>query len=136
MKPKGFTLLELMIVVAIIGILAAIAWPRYQQYVIETNRTDGKRELLQTAQELERCYTLYNAYNDANCTINTTMKTTTGIPSKDGFYIVTGVSDATTYTLTAAPQGIQTQDAECGSLTLTQAGVRGESGTGTAQDCW
>lgn len=132
MNNKGFTLLELMIVVAVIGILAAIAWPQYQQYVLKTNRTDGTSELLEIAQELERCYTRFNAYNDANCDIDNADV----IDSDDKKYQVTVASAATTFTLTAAPQGLQTNDTECGSLSLTQAGVRGETGTLTADECW
>ena len=68
-RQRGMSLIELMIVVVIVGILAAIAIPSYRAYVIRANRADAKVALLSTAQNLERCYTNSTpyAYNSANC---------------------------------------------------------------------
>ena len=63
----GVTLIELMVVVAVIGILGAIAFPSYRQYVLQTNRTDAVRSLTLNAQMLQRCYSQYFAFNNANC---------------------------------------------------------------------
>ncbi|MBT4987165.1 MAG: prepilin-type N-terminal cleavage/methylation domain-containing protein, partial [Proteobacteria bacterium] len=68
-KQTGFTLIELMIVIAIVGILAMIALPMYSDYVTRARRTDGQTTLFQVAQELERCYTQYSTYNKSGCSL-------------------------------------------------------------------
>lgn len=134
-KPSGFTLIELLIVIAIIGILAAIAYPSYQVQITKSRRAEGRALILETAQALEKCKTLYGAYNNANCATRTAITTGNTIASAEGFYLVSASAGpaATTFTLQAAPQQA---DPVCGILTLTQAGLRGESGTGTLDDCW
>ena len=132
-RATGFTLIELMVTLAILGIILAVAIPNYRQWVLESGRTEAKSVLMQGAQTLERCFTRFSAYNDGNCPLgagDTEM-------SESGKYqlSVTGVT-ATTFNLTAVPQGGQTQDSDCGSFTLNNAGVRGVS-TGTdPADCW
>jgi len=128
---RGFTLIELMIAVAILAIIVSIAIPSYERYVVETNRAEGKVVVNNVAQGLERCYSRFSRYDSGNCLV------TLPAVSENGHYSVTGAITATTFTLTAAPQDNQaTRDSECGSLTLTHAGVRGVTGTGTVEDCW
>ena len=128
----GFTLIEILIVVVIIGILAAIALPAYQNSVLKGGRAEGKAALLATAQQLERCFTEFNAYDNANCPQFINPQETENGRYAIAFSAVT----PTTYTLQAMPQGGQARDTLCGTLTLTQTGTKGVSGTGTVADCW
>lgn len=133
---RGITLLELMIVVAIVGILAAISYPSYRAQVIKTHRTDGKTELMRISQQLERCYTRFSAYNHASCVppaVETFPFTT-----PDGHYTISApVRTATTYTLDATPAGGQAEDTECAVLRVTSTGVEGSQGASTdVHGCW
>ena len=136
-KQSGFTLIELMIVVAIIGIIAGIAYPSYMESVRKSNRADGKVTLNDIAHRLQRCFTTYNAYNSASCAVANSLSGGGAITSAEGMYRVTAALDATTYTLTAAPVTgtSQAADTKCGSLTLTNAGVRNATGSYGAE-CW
>lgn len=125
-RSSGFTLVELMIVVAIVAILAAIAYPAYGRYVEKARRADGKAALLDAAQRLERCHTQFNAYDNAACAFAAT--------SPDGHYAITVVRDAMTFTLTATPQGVQASS-PCGTYTLDHTGARTAEGT-AADRCW
>lgn len=124
-RNRGFTLIELMIVVVVIGILASIAYPSYQSAVERSRRSDGQAALLQAAQLLERCYTDTGSY--IGCTWN-------DHDSPSGHYRITRpAADANSFGLTATPQGAQASDA-CGNLTLSHTGLRAQTGTGSR--CW
>ena len=126
-KVLGFTLIELMITVAIVGILAAIAYPSYTEYVIRSKRADGKAVLLQLQLAQEKWRANHTTYAS---------KTDLGIStSPDGYYTVNNFTDVTgtTYTITASP-GFT--DGKCGNLGINQDGVKSETGTDTAQNCW
>lgn len=133
-KSHGFSLIEIMIVVIILGVIAAIAIPAYQDTVIRGNRSDGTTLLTTTAQALERCYTRFRAYNDDDCEVSLP------VTSQSGWYIITAGDSTiggTQFTLTAVPQNRQqTRDTECGNFTLDHRGARGVSGSGSVSDCW
>jgi type IV pilus assembly protein PilE len=129
----GVTLIELMIVTVVISILAAIAYPSYQEQVRRTRRADGKAALLDTAQRLERCFTRFGRYNDPNCGV------VLPIDSPEGFYTVAPVGplQASAFTLAAAPQNVQVHDAACGVLRLTNTGQQGsQDQPADANECW
>lgn len=133
-KQQGFSLIELMIVVAIVAILASIAYPSYQQYVIKSWRNTAAGCLLDLAQGMERRYTSNMSYVGAalpaaNCTAEN------GIAARYIFSFPVAAA-AQTYTLRAVPQGAQASDTQCGTLSITQAGARAETGSGSVQDCW
>lgn len=134
-KPQsGFTLIELMIVVAVVAILAAIALPSYTNYVTRTNRAEGRTVLLNTAQALERCYTRFNAYNDPSCTVAFPINSETEVYSMPA---ASQTIAATTYTIRAVPQGAQaTRDTKCATLSYTHTGVRGVSTATPVDECW
>ncbi|WP_305080708.1 type IV pilin protein [Microbulbifer sediminum] len=134
---SGFTLIELMVVVAIIGIIGAIAYPSYMESVRKSNRADAKAVINDVAQRLQRCYTAYSAYDDANCTVAGDITGGSTITSPEGMYTIAGVLNPTTYSLTATPVAgtVQANDAKCTSFTLDQTGLRGATGSDAA-NCW
>ena len=99
-QNKGFTLIELMIVVAIIAVLAAIAYPSYTQYKIRTNRADVQSEMMNIAQRLQSYYVINHNYTSATLDNGTTSK---DYPISNPVYRVTLVPSGQTYTLTAEP---------------------------------
>ncbi len=141
-KQKGFTLIELMIVVAIIGIIAAIGYPSYSESVSKSRRGNAQAEMLSLSSALERYYTQNNHYSDAAAAGADTGAPDPTVYSIDAetvpFYTITisAVGDADSaqsYTLSAAPTGGMTGD-RCGTMTLNSAGVRAAAAGQT--DCW
>lgn len=134
-RQRGVTLMELLTVVVVIGILSAISVPTYRSYVIRAQRTEAKNALMSTAGALERCFTRFNAYDDAGCAAAGALPQALA----EGHYeIQADTLDAGRFVLHAVPQGGQEEDAECQTLTLDSRSVRGVAGGATkdAAFCW
>ena len=154
-RQNGFTLIELMITVAIVGVLAGIAYPSYQDSMTKSRRADAKAALLELSVFMERLYTTTGCYNagvdkicgnadDATPPVLTPYFRTTDqtvVTPKSGkanYDLSLTVITASTFTLQAAPR-ITAPDSKCGSLTLTNTGVKGASYATTPADvaaCW
>jgi type IV pilus assembly protein PilE len=143
-RPSGFTLVELMIVVAIVAILTAIALPAYQRYIMKARRADAKTALLDLAAREERFFTTQNTYTNSLANL--------GYPGTGTFSVAINSSGTSYYTLTfnnwntngasftarATPSGAQAADA-CGTFQLDQLGqqtVIPPTGVTAPSDCW
>lgn len=141
-RSSGFTLIELMITVAIIGILAAIAVPAYTSHIAKGRRADARTQLLQVAQFMQRFYTANDRYDADRAGNDVIDKIPGGLKRSpaDGtqLYELSVTATTTAYTLTMAPvSGTSMTSDKCGSFTLTSTGVRGVTGTGLSRDeCW
>ena len=119
---RGFTLIELMIVVAILAIIMSVAIPNYQSYGIRTNRSEAISNMLELSQWMERQFTVFGSYDDSGIAappITTSPKAAAG-GGMTVNYLLTSISTPITYTITATPQGNQANDT-CGTLSIDQA---------------
>jgi len=141
---RGVTLIELMVVAAIVALLAAIAYPSYTRYIIKSKRSVAQSALLQVADRQQQFFMDNKTYS-ANLA-NLGYPADPYVVDDDGKSTIAGDVDAvysislsnvtaTTWTATAAPlHGQLTRDTNCGSLNLTQAGTKGQTGAST--NCW
>lgn len=146
MKPvqqKGFTLIELMVVIVIVAILAGIAYPNYTQYVLRTRRADAQSALLQLQGQEEKYFTQCGQYTAT--IVGGTISGCSGLGyansnSPDANYTLSVALNAgnASYTATATPAAgkPQVNDFDCLNLTLTSAGVKSQSGLNVQNRCW
>lgn len=136
-RTRGVTLIELMIVIVVVAILASIAVPSYRNYILRTNRTEGRAALLRVQVAQEKFFLQNNTY-----TTNLTAAPPTGLgvgtTTPEGHYAITVVAGAggitTSYLATATAAGGQTQDtAACLTLTINDQGVRTPA---ESSGCW
>lgn len=133
-RAAGFTLVELMVVVLIVSILAAIAYPGYRSHVVKTQRTAARACLAQYAQLIERYYTTQLTYVDADDLDPPGCANEGNMPLNYTFSVAS--LSATGYSARAVPtEAFAERDTQCGTLTLDQAGVKGVS-SGTVANCW
>lgn len=131
-STAGFTLIEMMIVVAVIALLAAIVLPSYQGSVRKARRADARAALTLVAQLMERLNTEKNSY--ASATLGAAVANLYPAITENKHYTLALSNLAVaTFTITATPVGDQALD-PCGTYTLTHAGVRGASLP--ADQCW
>lgn len=134
-RAAGFSLIELMIVVGVIAILAAIAYPNYREYVVNSRRASAAACLQEKAQLMERYYTTNLTYLGAGAPGGCD-------PEINGFYTFSfvgtpGNPNPREFTLQAAPVSGRQNDPKCGTLTINAQGTRTEGGTATnATECW
>ena len=140
----GFTLVELMIVLAIIAILTVVAYPSYQQYIVRSNRQAVRSMLYAIADRQEQFFLDNKAYAPdmsslgyAENTLYVGRDGQLAGADADNLTYSLRIADATdtSYTVKAWPAGVQAErDTECGNLSLTSSGLRGQSGDG--ETCW
>lgn len=137
-RAWGFTLIELMIAVAVVAILAAIAYPTYQDSIRKGRRAEGKSALAEAASRQEQYYSDNKSYTNDMTDLGYAASPAV---SPDGYYQISATGSPgggppfTGFTLTAAPQGAQTSDTRCGSLTLASNGQKSATGPDGAK-CW
>jgi type IV pilus assembly protein PilE len=137
-RLAGFSLVELLVVLVIMGVLSAVALPAYTRYVQRGHRTEAMAALLESQHFMERYYSANGQYLSPANAVPWLPQRLQGIPSQGTVRYQLSVSEATlnSYVLQAVPKGSMTGDV-CGSLTINQAGLRGVlEGTRSVAECW
>jgi type IV pilus assembly protein PilE len=133
-KQKGFTLVELMITVAIVGILAAVVYPSYSAFIVRSDRSEAQRELMRLANLQEQLFVDRRTYS-ANM-IQLGMTANPYITESKNYSIAATIANnGTTFTLTATAKNSQLRDTDCLTLTINEAGQQDATGS-ASNTCW
>ena len=133
----GFTLVEMIIVVLIISVLAAIAYPAYQDSVVKARRNAGKACVMEASQFLERFYTTNNLSYVGGDAAWLAIGCAAGTDVTNHYNVRPVVAGARAYTVTAAPLGRQlAKDTQCGTIGINNTGVKTKTGTESVDFCW
>lgn len=135
---RGFSLIELLTVLLIVGLLASLAWPSYRSYLQRSHRAQAAAALLQAQQFMERHYSVQGSYlSVAGHKPSLPVALQSVIIDGQTLYLLQiEQADAVSYLLRAEPQGAMRSDA-CAALTLSHTGLKGRIGsTATVQECW
>lgn len=132
---SGFTLIELMIVVAVIAILVALAYPSYEEQVRKSRRAQAKADLVELVQLLERYRTVNNTYAGFDGTTGF-FDQSPRAPATAHYALELEGADADSFTLKATPSSEPQSADRCGELSINQAGVKGETGAADYGECW
>lgn len=120
---KGFTLIEIIVVVAIIGILAAVVYPSYGDFVIRSNRAEAPQELVRLANLQEQLFVDTRAYSDDISELG--VGADASFTTESGNYVISSAVVGASFTLTATAQGVQaSKDADCATITITDTGAK------------
>ncbi|MFT4198739.1 MAG: type IV pilin protein [Pseudoxanthomonas sp.] len=130
-RAEGFTLIELMIVVMVIAVLAAIAYPSYSQHVRKAWRAQAEADLVEYAQLAERFHTVNNTYAGLALPAEKSPREAASVSQ----YTLALNTTQSTFTLTATPASANQRKDKCGTLSLNQVGVKTSSGA-SMSECW
>lgn len=137
MNAKGFSLIELMIVVAIVGLLTAICYPSYTYYIARARRVDGKVALVEAANRLEQYYLHHHTYAGATIGTGKDSDIQHNDTSGEGWYHLSLKAHPQSYTVIATPIKAQADhDKACGKLCINQLGQRQHAGNAEHAKCW
>ncbi|MFC3608768.1 type IV pilin protein [Stutzerimonas tarimensis] len=137
MRQNGFTLIEMMIAVAILGVLVAIAYPSYTEHVSKGKRAEAKAALMEAAQNLERYFSVNGSYVDSGGDLPSVYATSVPVSGAANYRVqVVGTPARNTFVLEATRAGSMSSDA-CGDFRINQAGAKSlGNNTRPVDDCW
>jgi type IV pilus assembly protein PilE len=133
----GFSLIELIITLAIMAILTTLAYPVYTQYIVAARRHDAQGALLDLAARMEQYYATYNRYTGATISVDPTTDVLASATTPEGWYRLSVSMTDTGYQLTAVPIAAQAaQDKQCTALSIDDRGVKSSKGSAKTALCW